>query len=107
MSRTISRTLRWDAPQATDVTQYNVHAIQDEADVPGWLGTVDAGGDNAIDIVSETEWPIVLPDEGDWSFAVVAQDGAGNTSDPLSPPAWHNVPLDLTPPDPPTNGVIV
>lgn len=105
MSRIVSRTLRWDPPAATDVLQYQVFADLD-IDEPAWLAEIDAGNVPPIATVTDPSWPINLPGEGDWSFAVTAEDETGNVSDPHQSPAWIEVPLDLTPPDPPTNGVI-
>ncbi len=105
MSRIISRTLRWDAPAATDVTGYLVYAAMD-VDEPAWLAEIDAGQVEPVAEVTDTAWPIDLNEEGDWSFAVAAQDDAGNISDPHQSPAWVEVPLDVTPPDPPSGGVI-
>lgn len=108
MSRVNQRQLRWNAPSATDVASYNVYAAE-VSDQATWLADIDAGEDQDLrDNVpaTETVWVIELPNEGNWSFAVVAVDDAGNTSDPHQSPAWVEVPLDVTPPDAPSGGVI-
>lgn len=107
MSRVNERQLRWNAPSATDVTGYRIYAVEN-IDEAIWLADVDAGRAEAdrVGEVSGETWIIDLPNEGVWSFAVVAVDDAGNTSDPHQSPAWVEVPLDVTPPDAPSGGVI-
>lgn len=109
MSRVNEKQLRWDAPSATDVTGYRIYAAE-ISDMATWLAAVDSGNAEAdrqatIPAIEEV-WVIDLPNEGIWSFAVVAVDDAGNTSDPHQSNAWVEVPLDVTPPDAPSGGVI-
>ncbi len=76
------------------------------ADVDTWLASIDAGEETpfATTTVPEAEIP---PIEGEFDFAVVQKDDAGNESDPASFPGWAAVPLDLSPPPPATGGQIV
>lgn len=45
-----------------------------------------------------------FPDNARVSFAVYAEDNAGNKSALWQAPAWVDVPLDFTPPQPPSGG---
>jgi hypothetical protein len=70
------------------------------------LASIDAGDETpfATTTIPEAQIPAV---EGQFDFAVVQKDNAGNESDPASFPGWAAVPLDLSPPPPATGGQIV
>jgi hypothetical protein len=105
MSRVKIRRLSVTASTSADVVAYNwyVSAPSDAT----FLADVDAGTPSPFDVTVAPEAFLdegTLP-EGVYQFAVVAEDGAGNTSDPYQAPAWVSVPLDLIPPAAPTDGV--
>jgi len=97
----------WVDPSASaDVVEYNWYAGPEND--PSFLGAVDAQAITPFDETADPEAFIVegtLP-EGTYQFAVTAEDGAGNTSDPFQAAGWVSVPLDVTPPLAPTNGGI-
>jgi hypothetical protein len=105
MARIKTRTLFWDASPSTDVVGYAVYA--EPAGDTTFVSRVDAGSVTPL-FPNVAETSVVLTDgviaEGDWQFAVCAQDDAGNFSDPYQNAAWVNVPLDITAPAAPTNG---
>ena len=101
MARIARRRMFWDPPAATDVTSYEVYAGPPG---PGFGGEVDAGNVPVHATVSDPEYFIENLPEGNHQFVVVAVDDAGNRSDPYQHPAWADVPLDVTPPDPPSGG---
>ena len=111
MSRSKKRKLVWDAP-AADTVGWHVYAqsaaIPEDSEM--FALEVDAGDLNPVAFVTVQTgpfWEITGLPDGDYDFAVVADDGNGNLSDPLVPDVWLDVPLDLTPPPTPTGGAIV
>lgn len=104
MSRVQRKILKIDA-DAAGVDAYEWHMRSAADDVAGWLAEIDAGNVPPDDTTDLPEWPI--PEvEGDFDFAVVQMDDAGNRSDPASFSTWQAVSLDLSPPPPATGGVI-
>jgi hypothetical protein len=103
MSRVQRKRLKVDA--ASGVDSWSWYMRDAAADVTGWLASIDAGQENPFDVtaVPEAEIPQV---EGDFDFAVVQGDAAGNLSDPASFVGWQSVSLDISPPAPATGGVI-
>jgi len=107
MSRVVTRRIWVNPSSSTDVTAYNWYAgaVGDGT----FLGAADAG---TITPFAVTPGPEAFLDdtsglpEGTYQFAVVAEDNAGNTSDPYQNAAWVSVPLDLTPPAAPVSGGI-
>lgn len=104
MSRVRTREIFWEAPADTDITGYAVYSgsPQDQ----NFLAEVDAGAVPPLEEVTETSLQLgegSLP-EGNYQFCVCSKDAAGNFSDPYQHPAWQNVPLDLTAPNPPSGG---
>lgn len=104
MARVRTRELYWDAPADTDIVGYAVYSAA--PDVPNFLARVDAGDIDPLAEVTETSLTLGEGDlpEGNYQFAVCSKDVAGNFSDPYQHPAWQSVPLDLTPPGPPSGG---
>lgn len=106
MAKIRQRELFWDAPPDTDVVGYAIYAGQASQD--NFLALVDTrpvdGGVAPVATGTETRWPITGLADGTWQFAVTAVDQAQNESDPYQHPAWRSVPLDLTPPSPPSGG---
>lgn len=103
MARLQKKKLRVDADPAVDSWEWHMRTAA--ADVAAWLAEIDAGNDTpfATTTVPEAEIPAV---EGDFDFAVVQGDTAGNLSDPASFTGWQSVSLDISPPAPATGGVI-
>ena len=105
MSRVSERRLYWDAPANSGPVTYAVYS--GDTGNTNFIAEVDAG--NVAPMWEElmtTEILLVegsLP-EGNYQFAVCAVDVNENYSDPYQHPAWANVPLDLTAPNPPTGG---
>lgn len=103
MSRVQQKQLRVDPSPGTDEWRWYMRGAA--ADVTAWLAEIDAGNESAFDVT--TAEVVVLPAvEGDFDFAVVQGDAAGNLSDPASFAGWQAVSLDTTPPNPATGGVI-
>lgn len=103
MSRIVQKKLVVDP--ADGVTEWRWFVRPDEADNTAWLAEIDAGTLGPDAVTDSPEWP--LEDlEGDYDFAVVQADAAGNTSDPATFAAWDAVPLDVTAPPPATGGRI-
>ncbi len=105
MSKIKRKKLTVDPNPATDAWDW--YQRNAGADVDAWLAGIDAGDTSdrfATTTVPEAEIPSI---EGEFDFAVVQKDDAGNESDPASFPGWAAVPLDLSPPPPATGGVIV
>lgn len=108
MSRINQRKLIVDPNAATTSWVWYVTTKQNAADQLTWLAEIDAGTLSAIAVTDVPEWVIDgALNEGDYDFAVVQADAAGNTSDPATFPAWAAVPLDIVPPPPATGGAIV
>lgn len=103
MARLQKKKLRVDAVAGVDAWQWHMRTAA--ADVAAWLAEIDAGNESpfAETAVPETELPEI---EGDFDFAVVQGDTAGNLSDPASFAGWQSVSLDISPPAPATGGVI-
>lgn len=93
-----------DATPAADAWDWYLRTAA--ADIDTWLAEIDAGNETpfATTTVPEVQIPEV---EGDFDFAVVQKDDAGNESDPANFPGWAAVPLDMSPPPPATGGAIV
>lgn len=108
MSRVRERRVFWD-PAPADANVVRWHVYLDEGDVPDFIAQVDSGAWPVYETVTEPEWfpgrNDVLPDS-EYDIAVVAEDAAGNFSDPLDAASWQDVPLDVTPPPAPTGGGI-
>lgn len=104
MSKINQKKLIVDANPATDFWAW--YQRPTAPDLDAWLASIDAGQETpfATTTVPEAQIPEV---EGEFDFAVVQGDDAGNLSDPTSFPAWAAVPLDLSPPPPATGGQIV
>lgn len=104
MARVRSRRVFWEAPADSDVNGYVFYVGDPQSG--SFLADVDAGQVEPFRELTGTE--IILGegaiDEGNYQFAVCSQDTAGNYSDPYQHPAWQNVPLDLSAPNPPTGG---
>ncbi len=106
MSRVKERQIFWDPPSDTDITGYEVYS--DDPQNSDFLDEVDAGVVTPLATTTAPELTLsegLLP-EGNYQFAAVSKDTAGNLSDPYQHPAWQNVPLDLTAPNPPSGGGI-
>ena len=103
MARIQKKKLKVDASPTTDTWEWYMRAA--ESDVAGWMASIDAGQESAFEIsdLPEAEIPVV---EGDFDFAVVQMDAAGNRSDPASFAGWQAVPLDTSPPPAATGGTI-
>lgn len=112
MSYVRERRIGWTVPDVSDVEasvfyvgpagvttfldQVSARTLQPFSVIPtgpGETGTVILGENSGLD-------------EGDYQFAVVVRDRNGNLSDPYQFSGWQNVPLDLTPPPPATDGFI-
>lgn len=104
MSKIKRKKLTVDQDLGTDVWDW--YQRNAAPDVPAWLASIDAGNETpfASTVDPEAEIP---PIEGEFDFAVVQKDAAGNESDPATFPGWTAVPLDLSPPPPATGGQIV
>ncbi|MCK5317717.1 MAG: hypothetical protein KAJ55_07370 [Anaerolineales bacterium] len=105
MSKIKRKKLTVDPNPATD--SWDWYQRNAAADVDVWLASIDAGGTVtpfATTTVPEVEIP---PIEGEFDFAVIQKDDAGNESDPMTFTSWTSVPLDLSPPPPATGGQIV
>lgn len=103
MARIRTRTLSWDVHP--DAKSYLIYAGAASVGA-AWLADVDAGKIPPLatvnaPVVSYTFAPNELAD-GNWQFAVCAQDAAGNIADPAQTPKVANVPFDGTPPTPVT-----
>lgn len=104
MARVQRKQLSVDA-DAPGVDAYEWHMRDAGADVAGWLAAIDAGTEPPDATTSVPVWR--MPEiEGDFDFAVVQMDDAGNRSDPASFPSWQAVSLDLSPPPAATGGAI-
>lgn len=109
MSRVKAKVMSWN-PGGAETTEYAVYAGKANLG-SAWLAAVDAGTIAPMDTVPATAAPsyTLVPNmftEDTWQLAVCGKDAAGNFSDPLQGPAWQSVPLDLTPPAPPTGALI-
>lgn len=104
MSKIKQKKLVVDANPATDFWAW--YQRDAAPDLDAWLAEIDAGNETPFETTSVPEANIPSI-EGDFDFAVVQGDDAGNESDPASFPGWAAVPLDLSPPPPATGGVIV
>ncbi len=103
MSRVQRKQLRVDPSPGTDAWFWYMRDAA--ADVAAWLAEIDAG--NMTEFAETDAEMVVLPAvDGDFDFAVVQGDTAGNLSDPASFAGWQSVSLDTTPPNPATGGVI-
>lgn len=104
MARIRQRRMYWVPPADTDVQTYEVY-VGDPANT-GFLGDIDAGriSPHAVVAHPQTEYYLASIPEGTYQLAVAAVDDDGNYSDPYQHPAWLSVPLDVTPPAPPTGG---
>ena len=104
MAKVIQKKLTVDPTTAADAWDW--YQRDTAPDLADWLASIDAGDETpfATTTVPEAQIPAI---EGQFDFAVVQKDDAGNESDPASFPGWAAVPLDLSPPPPATGGVIV
>lgn len=104
MARVQRKILKVDAAPGVDAFEWYMRDAV--PDVAGWLASIDAADEtDRFAVTSDPD--VVLPEiEGDFDFAVVQMDAAGNRSDPASFAGWENVSLDTTPPNPATGGVI-
>lgn len=104
MAKIKQKKLVVDANPATDFWAW--YQRDAAPDLDAWLAEIDAGNETpfATTDVPEAQIPSI---EGDFDFAVVQGDNAGNESDPATFAGWAAVPLDLSPPPPATGGVIV
>ena len=105
MAKIKAKKLKVDANPATDLWDWYQRDAAPDVDV--WLASIDAGGTVEpflTTTVPEAEIPSI---EGDFDFAVIQKDNAGNESDPVSFAGWRSVSLDLSPPPQATGGVIV
>lgn len=98
------RRLYWDAPDPSSVT---IEVYAGDPDDSSFLANVDS---RIFEPLAElpgdaTEYYISMP-EGEYQFAAVSGDAAGNFSDPYQHPGWVRVPLDVTPPASLTGGGI-
>lgn len=109
MARITQRRLRWDAP-TDDIAGWDLYVNDDPAvNEADFLAQADAGQLTPyaqVEVADGPVWIIDGLDDAEYDFAVIARDGRGNFSDPLSPEVWQDVPLDVTPPLAPTGGVI-
>lgn len=103
MARIQKKRLKVDP--ATGVSTWEWFQRAAAPEVEAWLVEIDAGNVAPFDISAE---PVIeLPDlEGNFDFAVVQMDANGNRSDPETFETWVNAPLDTTPPDAATGGVL-
>ena len=92
------RRLWWEAPGDADLAGHRVYIAKAGEDL------VSAAAPN------EYRWDDDGYTPGDWQFMVTAYDETGNESDPYQHPGWAAVnvavPVDTTPPSPPTGGGI-
>ncbi len=105
MAKIKPKKLKVDPNPATDFWDWYQRDAAPDVDV--WLASIDAGGTVtpfATTTVPEVDIPSI---EGDFDFAVIQKDNAGNESDPATFAGWMAVPLDLSPPPQATGGVIV
>jgi len=108
MSRVRKRRLTWDEP-TDEIVGWHVYVNDNNSATPDFLAAVDAGNIGAVafvDVADGPEWEITGLADSTYDFAVVADDGRGGLSDPLSPEVWQDVPFDGTPPATPTGGAI-
>ncbi len=105
MAKIKAKKLKVDPNEATDAWDWYQRDAAIDVDV--WLASIDAGGTVepfATTTIPEVDIPSI---EGDFDFAVIQKDNAGNESDPVSFQGWRAVSLDLSPPPQATGGVIV
>lgn len=104
MAKIKRKKLTVDPQPAADAWDWYLRDAAPDIDV--WLASIDAGDETpfATTTVPEAQIPEI---EGNFDFAVVQKDDAGNESDPANFPGWAAVPLDISPPPPATGGVIV
>ena len=104
-----AKRLTWNAPPDTGVVGYKIYA--GDAGVTDFLAKADLkpeeGGLAPYDSTTELFWDTHGLAEGSWQFAVCSYDEEDNESDPYQSSAWTSVPLDLTAPQPPSNGSVV
>ena len=105
MSKIKQKKLTVDANPATDFWAW--YQRDAAPDIDAWLAEIDAGDIHEPFDITNVPEANILSVEGDFDFAVVQGDDAGNESDPASFPGWAAVPLDLSPPPPATGGEIV
>lgn len=103
MAKIRQRRLWWDAPADTDLVGYDVYVADAADDSAQFLNDADAGAISPAQRVPIAEY---FPDqpEGNYQYAVITVDDAGNEGDPYQHPDWQNVPLDVTPPGPASGG---
>jgi hypothetical protein len=90
---------RWYYGQPGDDLAAQVDAAQDQADLPPFFETTVP--EIIIGIQGATDMS-----EGQYQFVQTHVDAAGNESTPYQHPAWADVTIDVTPPDPGTGGGI-
>ena len=106
MSRVQRKRLRVNQVDSDQgVTAWEWYQREAAADVDNWLAQIDAG-DVIAEITTDVPEYEIQNIEGEFDFAVVQMDDAGNRSDPSTFPAWMAVSLDLSPPTAATGGVI-
>ncbi len=104
MAKIQQKKLVVDPQPAADAWDWYFRPAQPAIDA--WLAEIDAG--NETPFATTTVPEALIPEvEGEFDFAVVQKDNAGNESDPATFPGWAAVPLDISPPPPATGGTIV
>lgn len=103
MAKIKPRRIYWNASTSSDVVSRNVYVAPGGSNI---IQDIDSGALAPHVNVPNPEWNITGLPEGNYDFAVAAVDDAGNESDPYQHPDWVNVPLDVTPPAPPSGGGI-
>ena len=103
MARVQNKKLKVDA--AAGVDQWHWYQRVADANISEWLAEIDAGKFDPFDVtdIPEARLPEI---EGEFDFANVQVDDAGNFSDPATFPEWTAVSLDLSPPPAATGGTI-
>ncbi len=89
---------RWYYGLVGDDLTAAVDAAADQADLPPFYETSEPEL-----ILGEDDTQLT---EGRYQFVETALDAAGNESDPYQHPAWADIEIDVTPPDPSTGGGI-
>ena len=105
MAKIRQRRITWNPSTSDDVVGYDVYATDASVDSDAWINEIDAGAHEPVQRVPNPEYYPDQP-EGNYQYAVVVIDDAGNESDPHQAEVWRNVPLDVTAPDAVTGGAI-
>lgn len=105
------RRLFWEPPGDSDLAGHKIYIAPAGADLGSEIKNGTASLLSNIPLgQNEYHWDDDGYSPGDWQFMVTAYDDSGNESDPYQHPGWAvvnvAVPVDTTPPSPPTGGGI-